>query len=370
MPPRSRAPTVLALLSSALLACAPLPGQGEPQASEHGVHAQPKGPPRPAAPSPSIAVVPIALAPPTAVPTSPNASIHDSARWHPPGFGHEHGQQPNEYVDNFLKSRPELHQYWGNGVSFDGPWNTSAIENTTKHAGMKIAEISYPAITDQNGGWIHVTWVQHLLSHPMDRQAAKHSTQMFILDAGGGLTVRMGHMRFGGPEAVTPKRCTLSTGGSDCAQYNQAQRPILLAVDQASWDGEAGVRLPIRQETWYGAGAGAATTWGVDPTTFFVPGERVDDHTAHERQATGGTGTLREYELNARAPIYNGARFSGPFWTNQDGTVCSSPADPYCSTNGNVALLQYISPTYEGMKMTRAFPVNNPLPPGGVVLPN
>jgi hypothetical protein len=117
-------------------------------------------------------------------------------------------------------------------------------------------------------------------------------------------------------------------------------------------------------------GAGAATTWGVDPTTFFVPGERADDYAAHEHHATGGTGVLREFELNARAPIYNGARFSGEFWTNQDGDMCDSLDDPNCTTNGHVPLLQYISPTYNGMKMTRAFKVTNPEPPGGVVLPN
>jgi hypothetical protein len=60
MAPRNLHTTTLALLSGALLACAPLPGQGDPQASEHGVHAQPKKPARPS-PSPSVEVVPTAL---------------------------------------------------------------------------------------------------------------------------------------------------------------------------------------------------------------------------------------------------------------------------------------------------------------------
>ena len=292
-----------------------------------------------------------------------HAASHDRSRWQPPGSGHEHGDAPPAWLVDAYRDNPTWAPYWGTGVLYDGPFNTSSAENTVKHTAMKGFRLSYPDFKDRNGKPLDGYLVMHMSSNPMDRGAQFHSARVYIKDVGNGISIRQGWIDAGSVDtARVPKRCTVANGGSDCSSHNGKQRPIVFVVDQKTWDGDPAVgRLPDRQEQWYPIGIGFSFGWGVDPTTIATPDEQASDTNPHEWHGTGAAGNIRSVDVTAGKP-----GFSGLFWTNQYGVYVADAAGPACQGE-NICLLQYYAPTYAGIigGSQRTFPI-----PADISLPN
>lgn len=292
---------------------------------------------------------------------SAQAPAHDPSQWHPAsaGFGHEHGDAPPAWLSDFLANSPDVWPYLGNGVLYDGMFNTSPAENTTKHAAFKGFRITSPAFTDQDGGWVDGYAVLHLSSNPMDRAARFHSGRIYIADKSGGLSIRQGWLDTGSVDSSrVPKRCALSTGGPDCASFDTAQRPIVFFIDH---DTEVGTYRNGQRDTneqWYPFGFGYFFGWSIlDATTHFQPGEKATDTdpaqwSIIQHDGHNNPGVLRQVDITGRKP-----GFSGAFFTNQFGDFIANPDGPECQAPA-VCLLQYYSPTYAGIKGRRE--VSNP----------
>lgn len=88
--------------------------------------------------------------PPTATRTATAAPVatvtaggHDASRWHPLGFGHEHGDDPNSAAIVAVFG-PAGDLWNGTATTNIGvPFQTSAIENTTKHPMAKYYTMTY-----------------------------------------------------------------------------------------------------------------------------------------------------------------------------------------------------------------------------------
>jgi hypothetical protein len=363
MTPKNLHATALSLLSGALLACAPV------VASDHREH--PRKPVM--SPSPSVEVSPTARATATVPPTG----SHDPSRWHPPGFGHEHGDPPPDWLVQ-ADADPTFHTYFGTWLDYQGPFSTSTAENAAKHAGMKGYRLTYhpdPALgfSGTDGSDLDGYVTLHTFSNPMDRGAQFHSARVAIWD-GAGLTLRQGWVNYGDPAtARVPARCSedrSAVGGPDCPALNAAQRPVVLFVDQATWDGV--YRAPSRHEQWYGFGIGFAWGVGFNTTTIRTPGELVTDTDPAHWHLTGQDGTLRSLDLNACNPGSSGCSLPATvkgqaFLTDPKGNFMRF-GDPRCEADVP-CLIQYISPTYKGIR-GRRLDIDHPNPPGGVVLPN
>jgi hypothetical protein len=81
----------------------------------------------------------------------------------------------------------------GHTVSFAEPFNTSAVENMTKHAGMKGSLATF------NG--VDVYFRVHAASNVLDRSARYHSHEIFALDPSGGVPHWQGWVNSGDPVA-------------------------------------------------------------------------------------------------------------------------------------------------------------------------
>jgi hypothetical protein len=291
---------------------------------------------------------------PTPTPTGSNIGVCGESldAWHPPvingcATGMEHGDAPPAWLTAA-----------GDHVLFHGAFNTSPIENTTKHAAMKAFSATF------NG--TDVYFRIHAASNPLDRSARYHSYEVFARDPSGAISHWEGWYNSGDPVA---DRIPRRTGG------DPSQRPLILVVDQTSWN------QGIRCEQWYSAPAQPAWGWDFgwticNSTTLFQVGENA----TAANQATwtpapdGSLGTTRRLE----AAWYNSRTHpTGAFTATQFGEVVSGPNDPRCSgttsafgvTYTNVCLSEFIAPTMGDVK----FPGNSlqkQFPAQGVHLPN
>lgn len=271
---------------------------------------------------------------PTPTPTpAPGGSVgvcgESMDAWHPPvvngcATGHEHGDAPPAWIAAA-----------GYNVAFHGSFNTSAIENTTKHTAMKGFS------TRLNG--VDIYFRVHANSNPLDRSARFHSYQVWARDPGGNVSHWQGWYDTGDPvTARIPRRQGSETD----------QRPVMLVVDQTSWD------QGIRCEQWYAFTAEWSWDFGwtiCDSTTLFQPGENATAADQSTWKLTGSLGNSRRLE----AAWYSFRNHpTGKFYTTQFGEIVSGPNDPRCTATTtkfgtsyqNVCLEQYIAPTMVDVK--------------------
>lgn len=324
-------------------------------------------------------------------PATAQTPAHDTTGWHPPGFGHEHGDPPPSELQALIDN-PDVHQWFPDFLNFAGEFSTSPAENTLKHNGMKGYDLS-KGFTDQLGRPISGYIELHAFEFPMDRQSQKHSIRMAIKDADGGWTLRQGWINMGDRLTAdyplqAPKYCSL-TGRADfydqttgkalpdgpCAGVNPYKRPILWFVDEDVRSGRY-TGLPDQAAQWY-----ASTPFGqlgllVNSPTYRQPDEKVSDSDPHLWHATGALGQVRQLDFTACRP--GASDCAAPAWirglgfyTDQDGHW-RAPDDPECSKPDHPTaihcLLQYVSPTYEGVKGQKAN-FQYPVPPD-IGLPN
>jgi hypothetical protein len=299
--------------------------------------------------------------PPAEVPAVDHAGTHPDGlgpcgepleSWHPPvingcAAGEEHGDAPPAWISNA-----------GYQFLFHGPFNTSPIENTAKHAAMKgfLTRLSN----------VDIYFRTHAASNPLDRSARFHSYEAFARDPSGSVSHWQGWYNTGDPNTDRiPRRVGTETD----------QRPVMLVVDQTAWD------QGIRCEQWYAATAAWSWDFGwtiCNTTTLYVPGENAtaSNPSTWIPAPDGSTGTTRRLEV-----AWYGDRSDAPrdqkFWATQFGDIVSGPTDPRCSkassqfgqTYDTVCLEQYISSTLPTVK----FPGNaeqKEFDATGVHLPN
>jgi hypothetical protein len=260
--------------------------------------------------------------------------------------GHEHGDAPPSWISQA-----------GYNASFVGAFNTSAQENTAKHAAMKgfLARFSN----------VDIYFRPHAASNVLDRSARFHSYEVWARDASGGVSHWQGWYNTGDPVADRVVRTI----------PDPLRRPIMLVVDQASWD--AGIRC----EQWYGLTSVWSWDFGwtiCEVNTLFYPGENSQLDQSFWRFPPGGArlGGTRRLEAawyqddNRPHPV-------GEFWATQLGDIVTGPNDSRCSgsstrfgvTYANVCLRQFIASTMTEV----AFPgnaVQKVFPTTGVRAPN
>jgi hypothetical protein len=311
----------------------------------------------------AAAPTPTAIPPaPTAVPTpsTPTGACGESMEmWHPPvvngcATGHEHGDAPPAWITEA-----------GYHAGFHGHFNTSAAENTAKHQAMKAFLARFNNVD--------IYFRIHAASNPLDRSARYHSYEVFARDPVGGVSHWQGWYNTGDPvSARIPRR-----SGSE-----PAQRPIILVVDQISWN------QGIRCEQWYSAPGQPAWSWDFgwticNTTTLFNPDENAtaSDQSTWVRAPDNSLGVTRRLE----AAFYSTAGSASPnrgnppknvtFWTNQFGdykageNACGGPVTRFGTSYEEVCLDQFIAGTmpyvqFPGNAAQRQFPAQ------GVTIPN
>jgi hypothetical protein len=268
--------------------------------------------------------------------------------------GMEHGDQPPQWIADA-----------GYVLSFHGDFNTSPIENTSKHAAMKGFRVTF----DNADLYFRI----HAASNPLDRSARFHSYEVFARDPAGNVSHWEGWYNTGDPNTDRiPRR-----SGSETTK-----RPVMLVVDQVSWDqGE-------RCEQWYGF----TTSWSWDlgwgmcnATTLYQPDENASaaDQSTWVSAPDGSLGTTRRLEAAWYGPGAPASPDRGnppkdqDFWATQFGEIVAGPDDPRCSQSTamfgtdhtNVCLQQYIASTMPPV----TFPGNSEqkeFDASGVHLPN
>lgn len=285
--------------------------------------------------------------------------------WHPPvingcATGHEHGDAPPSWIAQA-----------GYNLSFTGHFNTSAVENSTKHTSMKGMLITIQGV--------QIYFRTHFASNPMERFGDYHSYEVFTKDAAGGVSHWQGWNFSGKPNSDA--RCLRRRDPLPC----ENERPIILVTDQTSWD------QGITCEQWYSATASWSWDFGVTicgSTTIYQPDKEKDSATVFDQSTwklapnNGSLGLTRRLEVAwYGATQSDGKPYrqhpTGKFWATQFGEIVSGPSDARCTQTTtkfnvvykNVCLEQYIAPT-----MTKvAFPgnaVQKSFPGQGVQIPN
>jgi hypothetical protein len=268
-----------------------------------------------------------------------------SENYHPPSDGHEHGDAPPA---------------WLGGVSFDGPFQTSAIENTVKHAGMK--GVYFPHATAFDGTGHYEAYLRyHVLTNPMDRESRHHSFETWVYQPGMGIILYKGGWQdFGDPNDPNrriPKECVdgrvPSAWKPQCAGLNTQTRPVVFTVSRLTnwYTGEL-------LEQWYGHHAGMDLSLSIMATTFRDESENVSQQDPSLWDMTGDPGLHRELEITG-APLT-----PGYYCVNrhgQDGRFCS---EDYSLDN----LPVWVHPVYRGIraKIVKDYPG----PKDGVRAPN
>lgn len=296
--------------------------------------------------------------------------------WHPPGCGHEHGDDAPAFVKQWLASLglpPE--------IKFGTENTTGPHENMEKHPGYKgyAAPAGFASFNQHQPVDIYV--LMHASSNPGDRQAPVHSASLYVKDASGAVSFRQGWMKVGttklGTSCQAPRLPTCPTPAID-----NSQRPIILAPDDA---GLAGNRS---QETWYGDSS-FDVSWGVsDATTKLTPGETLDYDPAHWFP-TGFPGlvrtldvtwqttpqTARGWQVRDQFGLYVLSVSATPALNDFSGL--SGMQSPYCGqphpdmpSSPILCLPQYITATADGVVTAGGARRTFPSPPGGVILPN
>jgi hypothetical protein len=277
-------------------------------------------------------------------------ALHDASHWHPPVdpttgcfFGHEHGDAPPQWIMDA-----------GYMVSFDqhGGFhgNTSATENTAKHAAMKgyLADFK-----DYAGGAQEVYFRVHMASNVLDRMARYHSYEVFMRDSTGAVSHWQGWFNSGDPV----KDRLIYNGVND-----PGRRPIVLVQDETTFP-------TVKDEHWYTRATAPWNwdfAWTVNPTTFYHANE-ADNPDMSTWKPTGQLGTVRRFEPawygpdSKSAPMRSlGAPKGRTFYATQFGEIVRGPTAARCSgtttmfgvTYQNECLAQYIAPTARSVEYT------------------
>ncbi|MBN9391138.1 MAG: hypothetical protein J0I20_24125 [Chloroflexi bacterium] len=300
---------------------------------------------------------------PKATPTQPPAAGkgvcgESMTEWHPPVVtgpdgkpcytGHEHGDPPPSWIAAA-----------GYKVTYEGNFNTTSAENTTKHAAMKGFSARF--------GTTDVYFRVHANSNPMDRSARYHSYEVWARDAKGGVSHWSLWYNTGDP--IKDRFVRRTTNG------DPGTRPIVLVVDQTSWN------QGIRCEQWYSAPAEPAWGWDFgwticNTTVLYQPNENtyIYDQRQWPLAPDKSKGATRRLEA---AWYSNRQHPTGKFYSTQFGDIVSGPNDPKCSSTTtkfgvqypNKCLAQYIAPTmsqvaFPGNALQKTFDVT------GVTIPN
>jgi hypothetical protein len=372
MPPRSRAPTVFALLTTALLACT------SAQASEHREH--PRKPAMSPSPSPSVEASP--TVPPTAVSTA--VPGEPTGHWHAP-TAHEHGDSQPEWLTKMFLDNPPLQPLFGANrgglLSYDVPFNTSAAENRAglqgKHFAMKGFHLKYhpdPAegFSGLGGEWLDGYARVHFSSGPTDRGAQFHSGAVFIAGQGGLLAIRQGWINTGAVDANTriPNFCPETRSSREnvraiCDGFDAGTRPRVMVVTAESLlnpNPYTANGRPNPQEQWYPGRPGIGFDWGwgiSDAMSMAQAGERLDDYDFTKwgliRGANGqqSVGLIRQIDLNAGPVPYENLLY----YTTQYGEYVADPKGPECQAP-NICLAQFYNkfPGIRGRSQVTDFP--------------
>jgi hypothetical protein len=323
---------------------------------------------------------------------SGTCAVHDPNTWHgavgPNGctYGHEHGDAPPSWVTS---------------LAFNGPFNTSAIENAQgpsdamptmpgKHPAMKGA--LGPVGTGSGGGQFYLRY--HGASNVLDRMSQFHSFEIWYRDASGGVTHYSGWTNSGVPSRIGPG--TQGAGGrrDHCSAEIDVRPEVEVLLSMAAYlscnNNEHWYDYPLNNEALPGASMVEFPTisFMIDTTTIMFPTEYQNTSmTTWIRTGSKGTGrnTAVTWGLRNGDPVR--PPVGTPFYTTQFGQLVSGPSDPICSGNTtfparplgnpnpfdqdttakNVCLQQYISPTapyFIEQTFDREYPSQ------GVVLPN
>jgi hypothetical protein len=270
--------------------------------------------------------------------------------------GHEHGDAPPAWIADA-----------GFVAQFVGPFNTSPLENTSKHAAMK----GFLTRLDDTDIYFRI----HAASNPLDRSARYHSYEVFARDGTGAVSHWQGWYNSGDPTADrVPRR----------RGVEPTQRPVILVVDDASW------QQGNHCEQWYAAPGEPAWSWDFgwticDTTTLYRADENATAADASTWVAAPGdqTGTTRRLEAawygrNSKVAANRGnPPTDESFWATQFGEIVSGPDDARCTDTttkfgvmyNNVCLDQYIASSmpaveYPGNAEQKTFDAS------GVHLPN
>jgi hypothetical protein len=249
--------------------------------------------------------------------------------WHPPvvngcATGHEHGDPPPDWIAQA-----------GYRLTFHGDFNTSPIEDTLKHAGMKGFLTRFADVD--------IYFRIHAASNVLDRSARYHSYEVFARDPSGGVSHWQGWYNSGDPLADRfPRRQGVETD----------KRPAILVVDQTSWD------QGIKCEQWYAMTASWSwdfgwTICGINSLYYSGENQQLDQRFWRSPPGPPGVGTLRRLEAAWYNNTHGRQHPVGQFWATQLGEIVSGADDPRCSdttikfaaTYQNVCLEQYIAPT-------------------------
>lgn len=278
-------------------------------------------------------------------------------------YGHEHGDAPPTWVTHAEHN-----------VGFDPITgflaNTSALENSVKHAGMKAFAANIKGVEF----YLRI----HLLSNPMDRSTRYHSFELFAKDSSGGISHFQGWLDTGDPKVdrIPYQDKSLGKAGED-----NGHRPVVWAATKHACE----VDHTWCQELWTTTSWswGPDINWAInDPTTYFNPGETYDPDPSHW-QKTGKLGINRSMSIsifrNLEVLKKRGQDkvLSGDLWATQFGEVVSGPNDAKCQAKTekygtlyqNVCLENFIAPslpqvTRTGNTVTKEFAST------GVSLPN
>lgn len=300
-----------------------------------------------------------------------------TAVWHPPGCGHEHGDDGPDWVKNWLVSLglpPE--------IRFDSALSTGPHENMEKHPAFKgyAAPSGFTSFNAHQPVQIYV--LMHASSNPGDREAPVHSSELWVKDAAGNVSFRQGWQKLDslklGTSCQAPRLPTCPTPNID-----NSARPIVLSPDQEGLAAQRG------QETWYGDSS-FDISWGIsDATTVFHPGEALSFNPA-DWTPTGQSGLRRTLDVTwqTTAQTARGWQVRDQFGTEilsvsatpavTDYSGLSGLSSPYCGqpivydgvTYARLCLAQYIAPTADGVVTSGGAQRTFPAPAGGVVLPN
>lgn len=283
------------------------------------------------------------------------AWMHSAKHWHPAVdpdagcyFGHEHGDEPPAWVNEFVISVDGAPTHGPRELSFDHPMNTSAAENTKKHGCMKGMHLAngeavgpYAQLSFMQRGYpdLEVYLVYHACANPPDRLARFHSVQVFAKDRTNAVSYWRYWVDTGNPRYYLDGGSRVETSAFDIAPNNG--RPIL----RVDW------RKQTICEQWYMFGT--QPRWlpdiGVticDTATAYSDIERrlargettdadgaplPDQYDATWWPTTGGNGAERNvefvyYAFNDVLPYATG-RF---VWIDQFGNIMSGAGDPRC----------------------------------------
>jgi hypothetical protein len=287
-------------------------------------------PSRRATSTPTMTVTPPSAPSPTPTPMPGMVGIcgEDTMRWHPPvingcNTGHEHGDAPPAWVGN---------------VSFMGAFNTSAKEDTAKHASMKGFRVllDSPDALAAYGCALDIYVRAHIAPNPMEQYSQFHSFELWVKDCAGKISHEVGWLDRG---QITIKDSPESS----------SVRPTAILVDRAAWDRNHTC------EQWYpsfGSAHPIGFTWmACAAETIYRPDlNAANPFDMSQWELTGGLGLDRRTEVVYLPKPYLPL---GSYWTTQFGDLVSGPTDPVCSgtsvrygvTYKNICLEQTIQAT-------------------------